>query len=104
MAQVHMVQLLTTLDHFEAKVIAARLGAEGVIWELRGGVDGPYPMGLVHIYVEESDLGTARELLAATEETPVDPGEDGGRAPIGLWLVLLGLVVLAVGSLARIVT
>src|SRR5262245_10182899 len=67
LSRVEMVRLLTTLDQFEARVLAARLGAEGVLWELRGGHDGPYPMGPVHVFVEASDLERARELLASTE-------------------------------------
>jgi hypothetical protein len=72
MAEIRMVRLLTTLDQFEARVLAARLGAEGVLWELRGGHDGPYPMGPVHVYVEHDDLERARELVASTEELPVE--------------------------------
>ena len=67
-----MVRLFTTLDQFEARVVVARLGAEGMLWELRGGHDGPYPMGPVHVYVEARDLEQAREMLAATAPLPVD--------------------------------
>jgi hypothetical protein len=72
MAAIEMVRLLTTLDQFEARVLAARLGAEGVLWELRGGHDGPYPMGPVHVFVEASDLERAQELVASTEALPVE--------------------------------
>jgi hypothetical protein len=72
MAAIEMVRLLTTLDQFEARVLAARLGAEGILWELRGGHDGPYPMGAVHVFVEATDLDRARELIASTEALPVD--------------------------------
>ena len=48
-----MVRLATVQSGFEAKVLAARLGAEGIVWELRGGVDGPYPMGPVTVLVDE---------------------------------------------------
>jgi hypothetical protein len=74
-----MVRLLTTSGSFEAKVIAARLGAEGVVWELRGGHDGPYPMGPVHVYVHERDLQTAREMLDATMELPPEPLDHDAR-------------------------
>ena len=66
LTRVEMVRLLTTLDQFEARVLAARLGAEGVLWELRGGHDGPYPMGPVHVFVEASDLEAAIKQYAAT--------------------------------------
>jgi hypothetical protein len=72
MAAIEMVRLLTTLDQFEARVLAARLGAEGILWELRGGHDGPYPMGAVHVFVESADLERAHELIASTEPLPVD--------------------------------
>jgi hypothetical protein len=98
--------LLTTLDQFEARVLAARLGAEGVLWEMRGGHDGPYPMGPVHVYVDAEDLGKAQELLAATEELPVD---ESGPAPpaierpsLALVLVVFGIAAMAVISLARV--
>jgi len=58
-----MVHLVTVESGFEAKLIAARLGADGVISELRGGVDGPYPVGRVHLYVPADELDLARELL-----------------------------------------
>ena len=103
MADVRMVRLLTTLDQFEARVLVARLGAEGILWELRGGHDGPYPMGPVHVYVEADDLDRARELVALTRELPVE--EDAGRplrTPLPLVLVVVGVAAMAVISLARV--
>jgi Putative prokaryotic signal transducing protein len=106
MAAVRMVRLLTTLDQFEARVLAARLGADGVLWEMRGGHDGPYPMGPVHVYVDAEDLPRARELLEATVELPADdpPGAGGrvDRAPLALVLVVFGIAAMAVISLARV--
>lgn len=60
-----MVRLVTVADGFEAKLLAARLGADGLVCQLRGGVDGPYPMGPVDVLVEADRLSEARELLAA---------------------------------------
>ena len=54
-------------DGFEARVIAARLGSEGIVTRLRGGIDTPYPMGDVEVLVAEEDLEVARELLLADE-------------------------------------
>ena len=62
-----MVRLITVSTGFEAKVIAARLGVEGILWELRGGVDGPYPIGPVHVFVAEQDLSFARQVLLESE-------------------------------------
>jgi hypothetical protein len=104
MADVRMVRLLTTLDQFEARVLVARLGAEGILWELRGGHDGPYPMGPVHVYVEADDLDRAQDLVALTTELPA---EDDGRppalrTPLALVLVVVGVAAMAVISLARV--
>jgi hypothetical protein len=74
-----MKHLVTLRDGFEAKVLAARLGSEGVLVELRGSVDGMYPVGQIHLYVEESGLETAREVLALAEthNHASHDGEDG---------------------------
>ena len=62
-----MVKLVTVDGGFEAKLIRARLGADGVVCELRGSLDGPYPVGLVHIFVPDDELELARELLKPVE-------------------------------------
>ena len=62
-----MVRLVTARSPMEAKVFAARLGAEGFVWELRGSVDGPLAIGPVEVLVEEHDLPVARELLLSDE-------------------------------------
>lgn len=101
-----MVRLVTVSSGFEAKVIAARLGAEGVLWELRGGVDGVYPMGPSHVYVPADDLEVARSILLHAEvESAFDGGDqpDEGdlRAPMSLKLVVLAMVGVAALSLVR---
>ena len=58
-----MVRLTTCGDGFEARVLAARLGSEGIVWSLRGGHDGPLAFGTVDVLVDADDLDTARELL-----------------------------------------
>jgi hypothetical protein len=85
-------------------VVAARLGSEGVLWEMRGGHDGPYPMGPVHLYVDAEDLSKAREVLATTTELPAegDRGAAFNRAPLALVLVVFGIASMAVISLARV--
>jgi hypothetical protein len=64
--RLHMVPLATELSPFEARVLAARLGAEGVVWELRGG-SAVYPVGWVDVLVSADDLPDAKELLLADE-------------------------------------
>jgi hypothetical protein len=62
-----MVHVRTVPTAFHARVIAARLGAEGIVTELRGNVGGPYPFGDVSVWVGEGDADEASELLMADE-------------------------------------
>ncbi len=111
-----MVPLAKVPDVFGARVLAARLGAEGIFTQLRGGgIDGPYPMGDVEVLVSAADLESAQELLLADEVESAfdddatragDGGLDGDldgeavlrRAPLATWVVLavvVGLVLFA---------
>ena len=80
-----MVHLLSVHDAFHARVIAARLGSDGILTELRGAVDGPYPVhGEVRIYVGPDDLSVARQLLLADEVEAMYGGDgdaDGDGTP-----------------------
>jgi hypothetical protein len=90
-------------------VIAARLGSEGIVTQLRGGIDSPYPMGAVEVLVGEDDLEDATELLLADDlesafDEVVDLDEElddlearPRRRRYGVWvaLVLAGLLVLS---------
>jgi hypothetical protein len=107
-----MALLTTVPGAFPARVLAARLGSEGFLWELRGNVDGPYPIGAVQVLVAASELRDAQELLLADEidaiDTSGDDADDGGvdgpaaAAPVALWLVLLAIVSIPALSLGRI--
>lgn len=66
MKRLQMVPLVCELSTFEAQLLAARLGAEGMVWELRGG-SCVYPVGWVDVLVESDDLEAARELLLSDE-------------------------------------
>ena len=72
------VPLASASSPFEAKLLAARLGSEGILWQLRGEVDGMYPLGGVEVLVEAGDLGRAREVLAGV-------GDDEASAPDPAW-------------------
>ena len=100
-----MVRLATVRSTFHARVIAARLGAEGIMVQLRGNVDGVYPMGDTHVYVEADALDTAREVLLVDEvESAFDEDGDGefdGAAPRELWVFLVAVVLLAAVVFAR---
>jgi hypothetical protein len=106
-----MALLTTVPGAFPARVLAARLGSEGFLWELRGNVDGPYPIGAVQVLVAASELRDAQELLLADEIDAIDTTgadeddeADGpvGAAPVALWLVLLAIVSVPALSLGRI--
>jgi hypothetical protein len=98
-----MVPVLRADGTFHARVVAARLGSEGIVTQLRGNVDGPYPMGSVEVLVTEDDLEAARELLLADEvESSFDTGEADEVAPEPVpayrgWLLVAasGLVALS---------
>ena len=95
-----MVHLVSVSSAFHGRVIAARLGSDGILTELRGAVDGPYPaMGEVLVYVGEDDLPIARELLLADAvesafDDDVDPpAGDVGAAPA--WLAMVAIVLVS---------
>ncbi|HVF75792.1 MAG TPA: hypothetical protein VM938_12140 [Acidimicrobiales bacterium] len=64
-----MVHLTTVPSAFAARVVAARLGADGIMAELRGAaLDSVYPLpGHVDVYVSVDDFELARDLLSADE-------------------------------------
>ena len=99
-----MVRLATVAHPFHARVIAARIGCEGIFTELRGGVDGPYPMGDVHVYVPETDLVAAQELLLADEvESAFDEEGDDAHpvSPPALWMVVAAVMLVSTLILLR---
>jgi hypothetical protein len=71
----HMVPVARLRSSFEAKVLAARLGSEGVLYELRGNVDGIYPVGDVTVLVPEDELAMALEVLSGTGTWDLDDPE-----------------------------
>ncbi len=75
-----MVTVTSVTDPMTARILAARLGSEGIVWQIRGG-DGVYPLGPVELMVEEDDADTARALLgdAAGEEVVWLAGASSAR-------------------------
>jgi len=73
-----MVHLTTVGSMFEARVVMARLGAEGILTQLRGAGEGPYPLpGPVEVLVVVDQAGEARELMLADQvEALFDEFED----------------------------
>ena len=104
MQQTRMVRLATVRSTFHARVIAARLGAEGIMTQLRGNVDGVYPMGDTHVFVEAEALDTAREVLLVDEvESAFDEPLDEPEASRGWprWVVLAAIVAVAAMAFSR---
>ncbi len=59
-----MCYLTTVVGSFHGRLLAARLGAEGVSVVLRGATDGPYPItSSVDVLVPARELDLAREIL-----------------------------------------
>ena len=103
-----MVPLTTAANPFAARVLAAHLGAEGIVWELRGNVDGPYPVGPVEVLVAADDLAVAREVVSEQLEHLAPEGDvlasevGGGRSPRALWLLLAMVLLVAATLLGRL--
>ena len=83
MQRLRMVAVTRVGDTFHARVLAARLGSEGIVVQLRGGgLEGPYPVGDIEVLVDAADLGTARELLLADEVESAFSGVGDGLAVV----------------------
>jgi hypothetical protein len=105
------VAVATASSAFEARVLQARLASEGIRCELRGGLDGPYPVGPVQVLVPADDAPAVRELLLVDQVEAVfeEPAWDGaGRAGPALdrpWLLgaaALLLVALVAGRVVQL--
>ena len=114
-----MVPVLRVANAFHARVVAARLGSEGIVTSFRGSVDGPYPMGAVEVLVDRGDLEVAKEILLADEVESafafaLDDGDDqavegdefeapgpGARRPLGPWVLGVVVVLLALFAVAH---
>jgi Putative prokaryotic signal transducing protein len=71
-----MVPLTTVANPMAARILAAHLGAEGIVWQLRGDVDGPYPVGPVEVLVPVDDLEVARAVVASADADAVTVADD----------------------------
>jgi hypothetical protein len=75
--RLRLVPVARVTNEFHARVIAARLGSEGIVTELRGGISSPYPMGEVEVLVSQDDFEDAASLLLADDvESAFDEGDD----------------------------
>jgi hypothetical protein len=63
-----MVPLAVVGSLFEARVMMARLGADGFLTSSHGGGDDTYPLpGPVQVFVVADQVDEARELLLADQ-------------------------------------
>ncbi len=92
-----------------ARILAARLGAEGIVWSLRGSHDGPLALGTVDLLVEAGELELARALITVDEvpdpaEPPVFARRDrsaGRMSARDVVVVVLVLVAVALFAVLR---
>jgi hypothetical protein len=102
-----MIPVATAASSFEARVIAARLGADGIVWQFRGSVDGPLALGgEVTVLVTEDDYEAARELLLADEVEAAFTGDGPATGGAGVgrsagWLLVGAVIVAIVFAVAR---
>ena len=67
-----LVRVLTTSSVPEGEIAKARLEDEGIPVLLKGGAEGPYPTGPVHVFVPAEFEVQARLILAGTSMEPDD--------------------------------
>ena len=114
-----MVPLTTAANPLAARILAAHLGAEGIVWQLRGNVDGPYPVGPVEVLVPADDLEVARAVVAsadadavtvtddelgldAADGVDIDATTDRHGRPVRTLILVVGLVLVVLFALGRV--
>jgi hypothetical protein len=111
-----MVVIDTVGSRFEADLLAAKLGANGVLWQLRSNYPGAYtgerPFGGIDILVPVEEVDEARAVISADGEVMPDvvfEGQDPAdfetapdrATPITMWVT--GVRVVAIGIAALLV-
>lgn len=76
-----MLVIATVSTRFEAELLAAKLGAHGVLWEIRSRelVPVTHPIGFLDVMVPIDEKEMAEEVLAP-DELPI-MRDDGTTAP-----------------------
>jgi hypothetical protein len=102
-----MIRLVTAANPVQARIIAARLGAEGIVWQFRGSVDGPLAVGPVDVLVDSEGYESARELLLTDDVESsfagasfVEPRRSSGREVLWAAVVLILLMLFALARMA----
>jgi hypothetical protein len=101
-----MVSVASGSNEIQAQIIGARLGAVGIVWELRPTVGAPYAVGAVEVLVESDRVDEARALLLADEVEPVfaDEAESAVGGEGGLWVFAVAVVLLVVFVVVRLMS
>ncbi len=83
----------TASTRFEADLYAAKLGAHGVLWEIRSRelVPTTHPIGWLEVLVPASEQADAVEVLAVEEDLTGAPGPARARLSPGLSLLRVAL-------------
>jgi hypothetical protein len=104
--ELRMVRLMTAANAMEARIIAARLGAEGIVWEFRGSVDGPLALGPVEVLVDVDGFESAKEMLLVDDvessfaDHPQPARVTTGRDVLWAAVALLAVVLFAIARMA----
>jgi hypothetical protein len=111
--RVRMARLTTVGGSFAARVLEARLAAEGIRVELRGCLDSPYQftvgdMSQVDVFVPAAELDDAKLVLLVDEVDATLDLPPQREAPRGdrwgeraLWVVLVAVLLLGIVPIAR---
>jgi len=101
-----MVPVASGPNEINAQIIGARLGAVGIVWDLRPSVGAPYAVGAVEVLVESDRAEEARDLLLADEVASVVDagGEEALDDRSGLWLFAVASLLLVVFVVVRLMS
>lgn len=95
---------LVTTSHYDARVLVARLGSEGLLAEARETGGAQYPGGPVQVWVLKEDLVRAKALLVTD---PLDDDDHSARTrkvtKRFAAALAFGMILMIVWPVARIV-
>jgi hypothetical protein len=105
-----MTRLTSVQGTFRARVVAARLQAEGLDVELRGTDDGPYAatvgeLARVDVFVRDDQLRDASVVLLGAEiDDALEPSDPAAAARNRRlrWIAVVALVALAGAPVLRL--
>jgi hypothetical protein len=103
-----MTRLTSVYSSFGARVLAARLEAEGFDVQLRGALDSPYAVTVgdlarVDVFVPDDQANDASLVLLVDEVDEADEFLDDDRPPIRdrrvpRWCVIVAVILLTVAA------